>query len=217
METPAIPYPTSLSQRFALMMVSLCAVVGGCIARRRAGLDRFYLDPGIAPFIDPIWHRINNLRKRVEKLLAKLATGWRPVAAKPRARKKLEAKPDVKPEADVEPKIGVRLPTRFGWLVVMVQETGAYAGRLQYLLDDPEMAALVAEVSPLRRLLRPLCHALAVQPGPPLGPVVQNPKPGPGLPRDIKGRFRRAMAPVRSAAKHWIEPYPGTDIRFEVT
>ena len=88
-------------------MVRVCAVLRGCVARRRAGLDRYYLDPAIVPLIVPIWHWLNNRRKRVEKLLAKLATG-------------------------------VRLPRRFGWLVGMSQETGAYGEQLQYLLSEPE-------------------------------------------------------------------------------
>ena len=206
METAATQYLTSLSERFALIMVNLCHTVGWCVAKHRAGFSGYFVAQAIVPLQVPIWDRFTKLRKQVEKLLAKLATGWRPVAAKPRAYAKREMKPVT----------GVRLPTKFGWLVGLSQETARYGAFLQDLLSEPETIALVAEVSPLRRLLRPLCHALAVQPGPPLGPVVQNPKPGPGLPRDIKGRFRRAMAPVRSAAKHWIEPYPGTDIRFEV-
>ena len=204
METKDIPYLTSLSQRFALIVVGLCAVVGGCVARRRAGLDRYYLDPAIVPLIDPIWHWLNNSRKRVEKLLAKLATGWRPVVAKPRAQR------------TANPVTGVRLPTRFGWLVGLSQETGAYGEQLQKLLSEPETIALVAEVSTLRRLLRPLCNALALRPGPPLGKIVSAPKVGPVVPRDRNGRFRRPMAPWRGLAKHWIEPYPGTDIRFLV-
>ena len=209
METQDIPYLTSLSQRFALIVVRVCAVLGGCVARRRAGLDRYYLDPAIVPLIDPIWHWLNNKRKRVEKLLAKLATGWRPVVAKPRTRTTSDV-------ARAKPVTAVRLPTRFGWLVGMSQETGAYGEQLQYLLSEPEAIALVAEVSPLRRLLRPLCNAFAWQPGPPLGKIVPAPKPGPAVPRDKDGRFRRPMAPWRSPAKHWIEPYPGTDIRFLV-
>ena len=209
METKDIPYLTSLSQRFALIVAALCAVVGGCVARRRAGLDRYYLDPAIVPLIDPIWHWLNNSRKRVEKLLAKLATGWRPVVAKPRAQKKVDV-------ARAKPVTGVRLPRRFGWRVGLSQETGAYGEQLQKLLSEPETVALVAEVSTLRRLLRPLCNALAWQPGPPLGKIVVPVKPGPVVPRDKNGRFRRPMGPWRGTAKHWIEPYPGTDIRFLV-
>ena len=111
METQDIPYLTSLSQRFALIVVRLCASVAGCVSKHRSGLDRFFLDPAIVPLIDPIWHWLNNSRKRVEKLLAKLATGWRPVAAKPRARR----------PGGVKPETGVRLPRRFGWLAGWVE------------------------------------------------------------------------------------------------
>ena len=126
------------------------------------------------------------------------------------------AKPRVRKKGEVTPETGIQLPRRFGWLVGLSQETGAYGGQLQTLLNEPETIALVAEVSGLRRLLRPLCNALALQPGPPLGKIVQAPKAGPAVPRDKKGRFRRPMAPWRGTAKHWIEPYPGTDIRFLV-
>ena len=120
METQDIPYLTRLSQRFALIVVALCASVAGCVSKRRAGLDRYFVDPAIVPLIEPIWHRFNNLRKRVEKLLAKLATGWRPVEAKARVGGTGGAKPEV----------GVRLPTRFGWLVGLSQETMCYGIQL---------------------------------------------------------------------------------------
>ena len=206
METPATPYLTSLSERFALIMVNLCHTVGWCVAKHRAGFSGYFVAQAIVPLQVPIWDRFTKLRKQVEKLLAKLATGWRPVAAKPRAYAKREMKVAT----------GVRLPTKFGWLVGLSQETARYGAFLQDLLSEPETIALVAEVSPLRRLLRPICHALGMQPGPPLGPVVRPPSSGPAVPRDNQGRYCKPQPPARRPGRHWIEPYPGTDIRFEV-
>jgi hypothetical protein len=45
----------------------------------------------------------------------------------------------------------------------VVPGTASGAATLQFLLDDPDMAAL-AESPPMRRLLRPLCRLLGVTP-----------------------------------------------------
>jgi hypothetical protein len=58
----------------------------------------------------------------------------------------------------------VVLPRRFGWLV----QAGGYQAvgfglQLQVVLSAPEMVALLAESPQARRMLRPLCRALAME------------------------------------------------------
>ena len=57
-----------------------------------------------------------------------------------------------------------RLPHKFAWLVRLVPEAACYGSQLRHLLSEPEMAALLAASPQARRLLRPLCRMLAVEP-----------------------------------------------------
>ena len=61
-------------------------------------------------------------------------------------------------------KVGFALPRRFGWLVQKGGHTAACAGlQLQAVLNTPEMAELLAASAQARRILRPICRALAVE------------------------------------------------------
>ncbi len=61
-------------------------------------------------------------------------------------------------------KPGIRLPRRFGWLVQAGGHQAACAGlQLQTALSAPEMVELLAVSPQARRVLRPLCRALAVE------------------------------------------------------
>jgi hypothetical protein len=58
----------------------------------------------------------------------------------------------------------VRLPRRFGWLLKFGKHHAAgYGLRLQLVLDTPEMTELLASSEQAKRVLRPLCRALAVE------------------------------------------------------
>ena len=200
---------TSLAQRFALIVGELRLVVGNCVGRHRAGLNWYFLDPAIVPLVGPIQVRLQRMKLRFERLMARLAAGWRPGLVVPRERKR--------PEVARTRAVGaVRFPTRFGWLVGLTQEAAVYGVCLQELLDAPEMRAVVAEVPAVQRLLRPFCHALGVRPGPPLGKVVDPARVVLNFPRDRLGRFVRAVVKGPRFPRHWIEPYPGSDIRFLV-
>ena len=61
-----------------------------------------------------------------------------------------------------------RLPRGFGWLLRVVPETVAYGGQVEHLLADPKMTALLAASPQAGRILRPLCHMLAIKPPPAL-------------------------------------------------
>jgi hypothetical protein len=57
----------------------------------------------------------------------------------------------------------LRLPRSFGWLVRLGSEAACYRSQLQYLLSDPEIAALLAAAPQVGRVLRPLCHMLGLR------------------------------------------------------
>jgi hypothetical protein len=66
------------------------------------------------------------------------------------------------------------LPRTFGWLRPLIPETVAFAGQLDALLRDPDMAALMAAApAPMRRPIRSLCRMLGVRPP----PVLDIPRP----------------------------------------
>jgi hypothetical protein len=95
------------------------------------------------------------------------------------------------------------LPRRFGWLVIVGRHRAAgFGSQLQAVLAQPDMAELLAASPQARRLLRPLCRALAVElPG--TVPAVRKPivrkrraKPAPEpfripLPRGVLAAARR--------------------------
>jgi hypothetical protein len=70
----------------------------------------------------------------------------------------------VPPGRKIINKPAVRMPRKWAWLVLTGKHHAvAYGAQLQDVLNAPEMAALL-EVSPqARRILRPLCRALAVE------------------------------------------------------
>ena len=60
--------------------------------------------------------------------------------------------------------VAVRMPRRFGWLVLAGKHQAAgYGSQLQHLLSTPEMAQMLAASVQARRVLRPLLRALAVE------------------------------------------------------
>ena len=57
----------------------------------------------------------------------------------------------------------VRMPHRRAWLVGLSLNVNCANGRLQHLMYDPELAALLAVSPRLVALLRPLCRMLSVE------------------------------------------------------
>ena len=203
MTTHAISPFTPLVLRLAQILGGLRTAVAVCGGRRMLGWDRRPDDPRIVPLIVPICGRIGRLMGRFERLVARLAAGWRPLAvpspARARARPAVaRARPDV-----------VRLPSGFGWLVQLTHGASAYGGQLEALLAEPGMAALIAAAPGARRILRPLCRMLGVKPGPPLGEAVAMVPVTVGLrrPRQADGRFCKRVAAFEAVGRHWHEPF----------
>jgi hypothetical protein len=103
------------------------------------------------PLLLLLWSRLRRMAGRARRLAARLAAGA-PLSI-PRGRRAPRSAPS---------RPYLRLPNGLTWLVRAVPGTASGAATLQFLLADPEMAAL-AEAPPMRRLLRPLCRMLGVQ------------------------------------------------------
>ena len=93
--------------------------------------------------------------------------------------------PNRKAAASTKPRAPA-LPRKFGWLVIAGKHQAAgYASQLQHLMAEPEMAALLDAAPQARRVLRPLCRALAIEltwtvtPPRPRKPRKPRPKPAP--------------------------------------
>ena len=148
------PAPTSLSHHLAIIVGAMRGALAARCAKDRAA----------APLILLAWTRLGRLAARFERLMAKVRAGRLPAA--PFVRRRVAAVPGVfRPPGLPQP---LQLPRGFGWLLRLVRETAAYSGQVETLLADPEMAALLATSPQARRILRPLCHMLAIRPGPAL-------------------------------------------------
>jgi hypothetical protein len=121
-----------------------------------------------APLLLLLWSRLRRMALRARRLANRIEAGVPlPVPRKP-APRSTPSRPYL------------RLPRGVTWLVRAVPATASGAATLRFLLDDPEMAAM-AELPPMRRLLRPLCRMLGVQP-----PPVAKPKPPEEAPPPIQ-------------------------------
>ena len=70
----------------------------------------------------------------------------------------------VQPGRKVVNRSAFRMPRKFAWLVLTGKHHAAsYGTQLQHVLNTPEMVELLAASAQARRVLRPLCRALAVE------------------------------------------------------
>jgi hypothetical protein len=104
-----------------------------------------------------IWHRIS----RLSLLFRALALNPRP-----RRPRKPSAKPDPAPEPESSP-VGAKkskIPAQKGWLLQTYpgHHIPYVRGHLISFLEDPDLARLHSENARIGRVLRPLCHMLAI-------------------------------------------------------
>ena len=138
--TPSTPHA-----RFAGIVDLLCRTVAARIAGGRLA----------GPLIVLIGSRLRRLGARFAALAARHEAGkLRPARSRPRP-----PRPPAVPPRPPQP-----LPRGHAWLVRLVPESAAAASQLQYLLAEPEMAALFAAAPQAGRILRPLCRMLGVRP-----------------------------------------------------
>ncbi|MBV8092335.1 MAG: hypothetical protein JO110_03695 [Acetobacteraceae bacterium] len=137
----------------ALIIAGLRGLLAAHMAKDRSAVEVLFL----------AWARLGRLASRFEKLVEAVRAGRLPPAPAPRGEgaglelPRLEGLPPP------------RLPGCFGWLIRLVPGSAVYGSQLQYLLADPEMAALLASAPQAGRILRPLCRMLAIPLGPELG------------------------------------------------
>jgi hypothetical protein len=151
--------PADLSDRFAAILEGLYQATA-----------RTVRDPVSGLLILLICGRLRRITARFASLAARYAAGTlRPLrtpTTEPRTEPRT-AGPDSPPPRDPprDP-----LPRGYAWLIRLVPGAANFGTQLQYLLSQPEMAAMIAAVPQMSRLLRPLCRALAAHPTPALPP-----------------------------------------------
>jgi hypothetical protein len=123
-----------------------------------------------------MYGRIGGISGRIERLLVRFRAGrlWQltpRVAVKGRT---------------IRRKPAVRLPRRFGWLVLAGRhEAVGYGLQLQAVLNTPDMVELLNASPQAVRILRPLCRALAME-----LPTIMKPERGERKPRARKPRVK---------------------------
>jgi hypothetical protein len=179
-----------LARQFGLVLGRLCTAIG-------LGGGR----PLFTALLDLVWSRVNRTRHRLEHLLARLAAGWRPRPATPRAAPAAPPDPAAPRRTRVCAPALAPWPHGRGWLVhVGGYHAAGSASQLEHLLTDPAIAELVATVPSVGRMLRPLCRILGISP-PVLG--LKPPKP----PRVPRARPESAAHPATTPAP-WEGPLP---------
>ena len=198
---PTKPHP--LADRFGMIIGLLRKGMADPRARRPLDQPRVLL----------LWNRLGRLAQRVAALIALATQPGGLVTPPPRVRRKpappadrAAPSPDAAslgalaaqgaPPAPPPPSKPARLcfPRRPGWLCAVSIDTVAAGSQLQYLLNDPEMVALLAATPALVRLLRPLCRMLAVVvPGTPPAPERPRAPRAPRPPRPRKWRPGRRV------------------------
>ena len=169
------PAPRAPAESFATILQWLTRAVTAMMGGERLPLA----------LISLICERIRRIKQRFAHLAARVGAGKyvprRP--ADPPRRRPGQAPP---PRS--------KLPNKFGWLLKLVPEAVGYRSQLEYLLADPEMAALIAAApTAMRRPLRSLCRMLGLSP-PPILALPPRPKPPP------------APSPATTAAKREKPP-----------
>jgi hypothetical protein len=112
-----------------------------------------------APLVIPVWKRILRLATRFETLVARVAAGL------PAAPVRVRAKAVRVAARAAGASAAAQVPTGRGWLVGLMRETEIYRAKVEELLADPEMAALLAAAPEAGRILRPFCRMLGVNGG----------------------------------------------------
>ena len=205
------PAPHPLASWFAEFLAFLLAGIAECGGRRQIA----------GPLTIRLQRRFNKMARRFAALLAHLAEfgADAPVRAwhrkQPPAATAPQGPAQNPPEESPKPAVrrhalplpqAVRVPGRRAWLVGLSPNVNCAAGRLQHMMNDPEMVTLLAASPRLVALLRPLCRMLGVE-----FPPGILPPPPPRAPR--KPRPRRWRVPRRGDLLFLLrmgKPIPGT-------
>jgi hypothetical protein len=202
--------PPSVTDRFARIIDLLCRTVA---AQSRGGLV-----PG--PLIILIWTKLRRAAARFAALAARVHAGTLASATRRACAKQTLPLPlagegrgegllkDVRAPSPRAP----RLPNTFGWLIRLVPAAACSRSQLQHLLSDPEIAALLTAAPQIRRVLRPLCRALAIGPSPDLPPslLLSSPR-GPSRPPSPEQQPTNTPPANAPPANTQVRPPPPPD------
>ncbi len=167
----------------------------GTILRNLAALiaRRFLNDPLRAALIIPLWQHLTRAALRLDRLLARLATGPIP-PQKPRTRN--HSGPHHKP----------LFPTKNAWLIrALGAEAAACASQLEALLADPAAADLLASTAG-RRALAPIRRMLGLSPARKRRPAASRQPAPPPRPHPIQPHPTIDPPPRRPRPPWWLTP-----------
>ena len=120
-----------------------------------------------------LWRRLRRMKARFVSVLARLRAGTLPPPGGER-RGRGPGSPDAAPRSP-------DVPVHYGWVIQTISCAFLRSWELAEILDDPGMAEAVGAAPQLGRVLRPLCHMLAVkQPGWLRRPRRRRPEPAAG-------------------------------------
>jgi len=174
---PAHSAPDTISAKLRLILRGLMAVFGN-----------WAVEPSLTPVL---YNRISAIQRRIERLLVWFRAGrLRPVTQRTAA-----------PGPRAVRKPGIRMPRRFGWLLEAGQHHAAYFHlQLNDVLNTPEMIALMEAAPQAKRMLRPLCRALAIE----LPWTVASPRvPQPRKPRKPRPKPESFKIPLPRGVLTW--------------
>ncbi|MHB1303948.1 MAG: hypothetical protein ACYCZB_10815 [Acidiphilium sp.] len=180
----ALPTPPTPAERFARCIRHLRDVIAAQGLAIRLP----------SPLILLVWARIRRLAFRFAQ---SVNNPPRPRKPRPADAKPRPAKPPRAPAAG-EP----CLPTGYAWLRRLIPDyrINFCVGAIRDILENPEMAALIAATPTAGRALRPLCNILGI----PLPPHLRLP------PRPKPEKPARKPRPARPRPSAFSFPYPTT-------
>ena len=179
-------------------LAALAHWVGGILATFCQGLaERGGRDRAAAPLVVALYARMRRIEQRFNRVVAKLLAGWRPAERVVGAR---AGRARVRPERSVEGTI----PQGYRWLFQFVQPAAAtLRSRMEFVLADPVMRTLLAEVPAARRAILPICRMVGIAVGGDGVVAAQRP------PRPVKVRL------VHVSSMGWREYSDGTVVEPE--
>ncbi len=155
-----------------------------------------------APLTLLAWVRLRRLLARFASLVASVEAGRLPAAR----HRKTPAGPSPRPAFAP----ALRLPGGSGWLLLLAPALEARLGRAQVesLLGDPALAALLAQAPQAGRILRPLCHMLAIG-LPPALRLARRPQPRrtPGESGGVTAQAERGEPSTAQAGRPKLPPW----------
>ncbi len=127
----------------------------------------------VAPWLALVWCKLRSTGARILRIAAALEAGTLRLSP-PRPLPPLAPRTEAKP-ANPGPK-RKEIPTGFGWLLRRVTALSFGRSQLEYLLNEPDMAELIAAAPQVAHHLRPVCRMLGVKPPAGLFPARRPPR-----------------------------------------